>query len=101
MPAKMTKTYYVKLFCLLATFLGSLMFLLPTLMQWDPHAPASRPWYQKILPSRQLKLGLDLRGGILLVLGVDVDKAVDHELQTYATDLQQLLNQEKIAFQRL
>mgnify|MGYP000338587312 CR=1 FL=1 len=38
------------------------------------------PSLQKFLPNSKVNLGLDLRGGIHLTLGVDVDKAVTNSL---------------------
>jgi preprotein translocase subunit SecD len=42
----------------------------------------------KVLPKNAIKLGLDLKGGIHLVLGVDVDKAIENQLNLLASDLQ-------------
>ena len=53
-------------------------------------------WYGKLLPEKQLKLGLDLRGGIHLVLGVDVDKAVENEAERDAEDLREALVDQEI-----
>ncbi len=39
------------------------------------------------LPDQGLRLGLDLRGGVHLVLGPDLESAVVHELGVLATDL--------------
>lgn len=37
------------------------------------------PWFLKILPSAELNLGLDLRGGMYVELGVDLAKARERE----------------------
>jgi preprotein translocase subunit SecD len=38
-------------------------------------------WVTKILPDKRVKLGLDLQGGINLILGVDMDKAISNALE--------------------
>lgn len=45
------------------------------------------PGYFKFLPDKQIKLGLDLQGGIHLVLGVDVEKAVADELNVLSSEI--------------
>ena len=47
-------------------------------------------------PSTKVKLGLDLRGGVHLVLGVDTDDAIRLETETSAEQLKQALADSKI-----
>ena len=47
-------------------------------------------------PGEQINLGLDLRGGIHLVLNVVVDEAVAGELRTHMGQLQELLEEDGI-----
>lgn len=42
-----------------------------------------------VLPDKQVNLGLDLRGGLYLALGVDVDKAVENSLVLAGDDIRQ------------
>lgn len=39
-------------------------------------------WWSKIFPSKGIRLGLDLKGGIFLLLGVKAEKAIEQELGT-------------------
>ena len=39
------------------------------------------------LPKKHIKLGLDLQGGVQLVLGVDIDGAVDNKMARLATEV--------------
>jgi preprotein translocase subunit SecD len=48
-------------------------------------------------PSSKIKLGLDLRGGVHLVLGVQTDEAIRLETETSAEQLKQALGDAKIA----
>jgi preprotein translocase subunit SecD len=71
---------------LIATFL-SIIFLTPTFL--GDMLPG---WWGKVFPRKGLRLGLDLRGGIYLLLGVRADKAVDHELSS----MKELINEELV-----
>lgn len=48
--------------------------------------------------NEKIKLGLDLRGGMYVLLGVDVDKAVDAKLDTLVTQIKKDLRNEEIGF---
>ena len=50
----------------------------------------------KALPNDEINLGLDLKGGIHLTLGVDVDKAVINALGQAGTDIRDLAREENI-----
>jgi len=53
-----------------------------------------------VLPDKQISLGLDLKGGIHLTLGVDVDTAIANELSKAGQDLRALASDEKIVILR-
>ncbi|HUC98009.1 MAG TPA: protein translocase subunit SecD, partial [Candidatus Polarisedimenticolaceae bacterium] len=61
--------------------LAAIIYLLPNYV--DP-LPS---WWSSILPSEKIHLGLDLQGGTHLVLEVQVDKAVEHNLERVRNDL--------------
>jgi len=44
-------------------------------------------WVTKILPDKRVKLGLDLQGGINLILGVDMDKAISNALEQIGEEI--------------
>jgi preprotein translocase subunit SecD len=48
----------------------AVLLLLPTLITELP------PWYSKVIPTEKIHLGLDLQGGMHLVLEVEAEKAV-------------------------
>ena len=58
------------------------------------------PSLQKFLPNSKVNLGLDLRGGIHLTLGVDVDKAVTNSLALTGQDLRREAMDRKIVVLR-
>jgi preprotein translocase subunit SecD len=56
-------------------------------------------WWKAALPSEPLSLGLDLRGGIHLVLEVQSDKAVDNHLDVLIEQLKRSARESEIATQ--
>ena len=61
--------------------LAAIVYLLPNLV--DP-LPS---WWSSFLPSEKIHLGLDLQGGTHLILEVQVDKAVEHNIERVRNDL--------------
>ena len=58
-------------------------------------------WWPPFLPSHQIRLGLDLRGGTYLLLSVDLDKAVENSVDRYAQELRQALAEEGVGTVRI
>ncbi|MDR1125047.1 MAG: protein translocase subunit SecD [Deltaproteobacteria bacterium] len=67
----------------LIVLIVSVIFLLPSFPAVKESSLA------KILPDKQVNLGLDLMGGMYLALGVDVDKAVENSLTLAGEDIRQ------------
>ena len=63
-------------------------------------APTTPEWLQKI-GAKQMKLGLDLRGGVHFLLEVDMDKAIAQRMDTSATDLRRQLRDNNLKFNSL
>ena len=57
-------------------------------------------WFKKYVYQEGLKLGLDLQGGMHLILRVDVDQAVRNAAELAARDLQDALKHDKITIVR-
>lgn len=93
----MRKYLWLRIGIILAVLLGSLIYLYPppgVRERLYGHAAAQRP--KGILPPT-LNLGLDLQGGIHLVLGVDVDKALENQVDRTASDMKASLEKKGIA----
>ncbi len=54
-------------------------------------------WWKKYLAPGGLHLGLDLQGGMHLVLKVDLDRAAQNSLELAANDLKDLLSEQSIS----
>ncbi len=81
----MHTTLKLKIGLLCTIIIFSIMTLVPS---FYPQAP---DWWKKYLAPEGLKLGLDLQGGMHLVLRVDLDKAVENSLELAAGDLKESL----------
>lgn len=73
----------------------SLVYLVPTFSNKLPE------WWSKFLPKEKIKLGLDLQGGMQLVLEVDTIKAIEAEVETAIEDIKDDLRSEKIRYLNL
>ena len=78
-----------------ALMLASLVYLLPTLARPLPE------WWPSFLPREPIRLGLDLQGGIHLILQVEVEKAVENALGGAMEDLRRELAAAQIPTARL
>ena len=79
---KIGLVFLLLVFCALA--------LLPSL---NPGLP---DWWKKYMAPAGLKLGLDLQGGMHIVLQVDLDKAAENSLDLSATDFKSALAEKNI-----
>ncbi len=71
----------------------SVLFFLPS---YKPLYQALPDWARKVLPDKGITLGLDLQGGIHLVMEVDEDRAVEIAVDRSVVSLQDLLVDKKI-----
>jgi len=77
-----------------------LTVLVVSLMGSLPNVTNVPSWWPAAL-SNPMSLGLDLKGGIHLVLDVDVDKAVTHSVEEDIDTARQTLRKEKIRYSKL
>jgi len=84
------RAIFYALICIIALF-----FLTPTLVKELPDF-----WKQK-LPSDKIRLGLDLQGGMHLVLEVDTEKAIESMLERFSGNLRDTLMAQKIRFRNV
>ena len=68
------------------------LYLFPTLSKELPG------WWSSFLPQDKISLGLDLQGGVHLILEVQVKKAVESHLERVVEDLRQDLRKNRIRY---
>ncbi|MEW6266086.1 MAG: protein translocase subunit SecD [Thermodesulfobacteriota bacterium] len=84
------KNFKWRVLIVAAALAVSLVYIFPSL------APSLPTWWQKALPSDKISLGLDLKGGMHLVLEVQAAKAVESALERTVEELKFNLSKEKI-----
>jgi preprotein translocase subunit SecD len=77
----MPRALWVRIAIVVVVVLGSIWYLYP--------------------PRRTINLGLDLQGGIHLVLGVDADKAIQSQVERVAEDYKQALERKGIGVRKV
>jgi len=90
----MTKGFKWRGLLVLVCLVLSLVSLAPTFFR-----DSLPDWWNKAFDP--IHLGLDLQGGIHLVLGVDVDKAVEGRLDSVIDQTESLLREKDIVFKRV
>ncbi|KIM03381.1 MAG: preprotein translocase subunit SecD [Sulfurovum sp. AS07-7] len=81
------KQFNYRLFIFAAAFLFGILFSMPTILQTS--------WGKKI------NLGLDLQGGLHMVLGVKTDVAIESRAKSIATSLKFLMDENDIIYDEL
>jgi preprotein translocase subunit SecD len=87
----MPKALRTRFIIVLAALVVGAVCLLPTIVGEMP------AWWARVVPVNKLRLGLDLKGGIHLVLGVQVDKAVENATERVANDLRDTFRRKRLA----
>ncbi len=91
----MNTSLKLKLGMLAVLIIFSVLAIIPS---FYPGAPN---WWKNYLAPGGLKLGLDLQGGIHMVLRVDLDKAAENSLDLAAADLKEVLAEKNITVVRM
>jgi preprotein translocase subunit SecD len=73
----------------------ALVYLTPT---FSPELPT---WWSRFLPQEKINLGLDLQGGVHLILEVEAKKAVESNLERIVEELKHDLRRSKIRYLEL
>ncbi len=75
--------------------LAGFIYLIPSLSSKLP------PWWTGILPKESIHLGLDLQGGMHLVLEVEAEKAVENSAERMVEDIKESMRKERIPFTKV
>ncbi|UCF72169.1 MAG: protein translocase subunit SecD [Deltaproteobacteria bacterium] len=73
----------------------ALIYLTPSISKTLP------PWWPNLLPKEKIHLGLDLKGGMHLVLEVQAQRAVETHLERTVEDIKYSLRNAKIRYREL
>lgn len=98
----MMKGLRLRIFLVISSVVLGLYFLVPSILKFGFQEQISRqrkadaPWYHRVLPSEVLKLGLDLRGGIHIVLGIDFHDVYRDDILRFRHELEALIKEEHL-----
>jgi preprotein translocase subunit SecD len=84
-----------KLILYAAITIFAILLLLPTVISQLP------PWFTKVIPTEKIHLGLDLQGGMYLLLTVEGDKAVESYAEQIANSLRDELKEKGVPVGKL
>ena len=73
----------------------AILLLLPTVISQLP------PWFTKVIPTEKIHLGLDLQGGMYLLLTVEGEKAVESYVEQIKNNLKDDLKEKGVPFGKL
>jgi preprotein translocase subunit SecD len=96
----MRRNLWLRIGIVAAVIVGSVIYLYPPPFVQPllyGHAPAGKGG---LLP-RTINLGLDLQGGIHLVLGIDLDKALEAQVERAATSVRAALERRGVGVKRI
>jgi preprotein translocase subunit SecD len=91
----MFKSLKIRIAITAVVCLVALYFLVPTFFTQIPS-----PW-NDYFPKEKIHLGLDLQGGMHLVLEVDAEKALESMVERMSVDLKESLMESKIRFRKI
>jgi preprotein translocase subunit SecD len=89
------KKFDWRILVIVAVTLAAIILMVPTFVSTLP------PGWSKVLPKEAIHLGLDLQGGIYLVLEVQTDEAVSNTLERMSEEIKDSLRTQKIGFTRV
>ncbi len=92
----MIKDLRVRFAIILVVLVGSIFYLMPTFSGYFGFTMPE--FWKKPLPTKTLHLGLDLKGGMYLLLGVNLDEALDNSLDRATVEIKGYLDSEKIPY---
>ncbi len=91
----MSRSLIWRIVIALAAIVVALVYLVPSLRQDAPG------WWSNVLPQEKIRLGLDLQGGMHLILEVQAGKAVESHLERVVEELRSDLRKSKIRYREL
>ena len=90
----MDKSLKWRFLLLVVVVVVSILYLIPSFVK----VPS---WWEGTFPSEKISLGLDLQGGMHLILEVETEKALANSVDRMISDLSDLLFNERIPFDKI
>src|SRR5262249_6629927 len=87
----MTRNLLYRALIVVAATLAAVVYLIPSVVSSLPG------WWKSVLPDQPIRLGLDLRGGMHLVLEVQTEKALEFSVDRSVEDLKRELQNQHVS----
>jgi preprotein translocase subunit SecD len=91
----MIRSLKIRAVIIIAIILWAIVYITPSLFKTLPS------WWPDFLPTNKINLGLDLKGGMHLILEVETDAAIKSTLDRYSDNLAQVFKENKIHFKKI
>ncbi len=91
----MIRSLKIRFLIILGVVLWSVIYITPTVFKSVP------PWWPSFFPDKKIHLGLDLQGGMHLILEVQSDEAIKTTLDRYADNIASVLKENKIHYKSI
>ncbi len=91
----MIRSLKIRGIIILLSLIFAIIYLIPSVTQNLPG------FWKKFLPTKKIHLGLDLQGGMHLILEVQTDKAIESTLDAFSDDISDVLKQNGIKFSKI
>ena len=95
----MNKSIKTRFFTSIAIVAFSIYLLIPTI--WSLNHPDTADQMPDWLPNAAMTLGLDLQGGVHMVMGVDLDEVVASQLKVYTASMERTLKDKGVVFKKV
>jgi preprotein translocase subunit SecD len=89
------KRIFYKFIFLAILIILAVLFSIPSITRNLP------PWWGSILPRDGMRLGLDLQGGMHLILKVDLVRGLQNHLEVVSEDLKEMLKRAEVPFKKI
>ncbi len=91
----MIRSLKLRAIIILAVIVWAIIYIAPTLFNTSPN------WWPDFLPNKKINLGLDLKGGMHLILEVETKEAIKSTLDRYSDNVARVFKENKIRFNKM
>ncbi len=91
----MIRSLKLRFLIIIGVIIWAIVYILPTVFHGTPS------WWPSFLPSSKIRLGLDLQGGMHLIMEVKTDEAIKTTLDRYTDNIASVLKENKIHYKSI
>ncbi len=91
----MIQSLKIRFIIFIGVLIWAFVYVVPSVFNTVPS------WWSSLLPTNKIHLGLDLQGGMHLVLEVEADEAIKSTLDRYSDNIAQVFKENKIFYKKI